>query len=175
MRIRPSGFVQVREHVEQAIKYTRSLTSELSPPILYELGLEAALEWLGEHMQAEHGFAVKFESDNKPMTADEEAGIFLFTAVRELLVNIAKHAQAEHVHLSVRKDRDNIVVEVEDDGKGFSIAGHEGRLGGFGLFSIKERLQYLGGHMEISSSPGKGTLIVLSAPSKMKEKSARGG
>lgn len=166
---------EVRQHVEQAIKYTRSLTTELSPPILYELGLEAALEWLGEQMQEQHGFEVSFESDNQAKSIDEEAGIFLFTSVRELLVNIAKHAAARHVRLSIRKGQEDVVIEVEDDGKGFSSAVAGERLGGFGLFSIKERLQHLGGRMDISSSPSHGTLITLSAPARMKKKGTRRG
>jgi PAS domain S-box-containing protein len=166
---------EVRQLVEQAIKYTRSLTSELSPPILYELGFEAALEWLGERMQEQHGFTLTFESDNEPKSVDEEAGIFLFTSVRELLVNIAKHAGASSVRVSVRKNGEDIVIEVEDDGVGFSTTEADWRSGGFGLFSIRERLQHVGGLMEINSSPGSGTLIKVSAPSKMKKKSTRRG
>jgi PAS domain S-box-containing protein len=165
---------EVRHLIEQAIKYTRSLTFELSPPILYELGFEAALEWLGEQMQEQHGFVFTFENDNEPKQMDEEIRIFLFTSVRELLVNTGKHAGATCVTVAIRKSGDEVVIEVEDNGVGFSPAGYERGFGGYGLFSIRERLKHLGGRIEINSSPGKGTSIRLTVPSKTKKHQRRG-
>ena len=162
-----------RQLVEQAIKHTRSLTSELSPPILYELGFEAALEWLGEQMQKQHGFAFTFDNDNQPKPVDEEMRIFLFTAVRELLVNIVKHAGARNVRVSVRKKSDDIVIGVEDDGVGFLTTEPDWGSGGFGLFSIKERLRNLGGRIDIDSVPGQGTRIMLSVPSRVRSKNTK--
>ena len=158
---------EVRRLVEEAIDRTRSLTFELSPPVLHELGFGAAVEWLGERMEKVHGFKFSFSHGDEPRAVDEEVGIFLFTSVRELLVNIAKHANATSVEVSIRKDGEELVVEVRDNGQGFLPSRADLRSRGFGLFSVRERLQHLGGHMQIDSTPGKGTVISLSAPARM--------
>lgn len=158
-----------RQHVEEAINRARSLTSELSPPILYELGIEAALEWLGERMQKQHGFGFTFDGGNGYMPLDEEVRIFLFTSVRELMVNIVKHAKAQHVRISIKKTGGDVVVGVEDDGVGFLARETGWGSSGFGLFSIRERLRHLEGHLHIDSAPGGGTRIILSVPSRIKK------
>ncbi|MCX5807862.1 MAG: PAS domain S-box protein [Proteobacteria bacterium] len=158
---------EVREHIEQAIRYTRSLTFELSPPILYELGLEAALEWLTEQVHEQHGIQYEFENDNHPKPVSDEIRVFLFTAVRELLVNVAKHAGAQKVKVTVRRIGDTISIHVADDGVGFSVSRMNSYLDknkGFGLFSIRERLSHLGGQMDIRSQRGRSARICLVAP-----------
>jgi PAS domain S-box-containing protein len=168
---------EVRGFVEQAIEYTRSLTFELSLPILYELGLEPALEWLGEQIQEQHAIRSSFETDGEPKPVDDEIRIFLFTAVRELLVNVAKHAKADRVRISARRDDGDIVVQVWDSGAGFDSSrmgfGPAGDAGGFGLFSIRERLRHLGGRVDIKSQHGEGTTITLMAPLNLRK--SRGG
>ena len=161
---------EVRNHIEQAILYTRSLTFELSPPILYDLGLEAALEWLAEQIHEQHGIGFEFESDNLYKPVNDEIRIFLFTAVRELLANVSKHARANKVKVTVRRLDNCISIHVTDDGVGFNAAKMSFYLDenrGFGLFSIRERLHHLGGQMDIRSQKGKGTRVILSAPLKL--------
>jgi PAS domain S-box-containing protein len=158
---------EVWDYIEQAIRYTRSLTFELSPPILYELGLESALEWLTEQVQAQHKISCDFESDGRPKPLSDEMRVFLFTAVRELLVNVVKHARAGRVKVSVRKVRDAMSIHVADDGTGFNAARMRSNVEenkGFGLFSIRERLHHLGGQMEVKSQKGRGTRAILVAP-----------
>lgn len=158
---------EVRGFVEQAIKQTRSLTFELSPPVLYELGLEAALEWLGEQIEQQHHIECQFEADPHPKPVNDEVRVFLFTAVRELLVNVAKHAKAQKAKVTVRRLNDHMSIHVADDGSGFNAARMTFYLDenkGFGLFSIRERLHHLGGQMEIKSQRGRGTRVVLLAP-----------
>jgi PAS domain S-box-containing protein len=158
---------EMRGHVEQAIQSTRSLTFELSPPVLYELGLEAALEWLGEQVEKQHGIKFGFENEARPKPVRDEIKVFLFTAVRELLMNVAKHAEAMTVKISVERSGTDIIIRVIDDGAGFfpSRAGSFAeRHKGFGLFSIQERLHHLGGSMEVKSKRGKGTKVTLVAP-----------
>jgi len=160
---------EIREYIEQAIRYTRSLTFELSPPILYDLGLEAALEWLTEQIHEQHGLDYEFENDNYLKPVNDEIRIFLFMAVRELLVNVAKHAQARKVKVTVRKIENDISIHVADDGVGFNAAKmhfYFDENKGFGLFSIRERLHHLGGQVEIRSQKRRGTRIVLNAPLK---------
>ncbi|HEY3277851.1 MAG TPA: PAS domain S-box protein [Syntrophorhabdaceae bacterium] len=158
---------EVRGLVGLAISHTRSLTFELSPPVLHELGFVSALEWLGEQMEKTHGFRFVFQNDPEPKIIDKEVGIFLFTSVRELLVNVAKHAEARTVWVSLRMKGEEIVVEVRDDGRGFPPAKADVRSRGFGLFSIRERLRHLGGRILIESNAGMGAAVTLSAPAKM--------
>ncbi|MCX5806165.1 MAG: PAS domain S-box protein [Proteobacteria bacterium] len=160
---------EVREHIEQAIRYTRSLTFELSPPILYDLGLEAALEWLTEQIHEQHKIDYEFENDNQFKPVNDEIRIFLFTAVRELLANVAKHAHARTVKVTVRKIESNISIHVADNGVGFNAAKmnfYFDENKGFGLFSIRERLHHLEGQMEIRSQKNRGTRVILYAPLK---------
>jgi PAS domain S-box-containing protein len=162
---------EIGELIDQAIQYTRSLTFELSPPILYELGLEAALEWLAEQIQEKHGIQIGFEDDRQLKPTNEGIRLTLFKATKELLINIVKHAQASKAKVSIWREDNSIRIRVEDDGVGFSTSeGRElGKTTGFGLFSIRERLKNYGGHLEVHSEPGKGTRVTLVAPLDQKE------
>lgn len=153
--------------VKQALADTRALTFDLSPPILYELGLEAACEWLAEKTQARHGITVAVEDDGNPKPLGEDIGIILFRAVRELLHNVAKHAQAQNARITIHRDGSNIRVRVADDGVGFDPTEPDPNPninGGFGLFDLRERLDYFGGRLDIDSGLGRGTRVTLVAP-----------
>jgi len=161
---------EVREHVAAVIKYTRSLTTELGCPVLYELGLEAALEWLVEKTQQDSQLICAFEDDRLPKPLDEDVKVALFTAARESVVNIVKHAKARIAKLSVRREQAKVCVTIQDDGVGFEPSEAISRVyrtHGFGLFSIRERLDFLGGAVEIDSAPGRGTTVTLRAPLKL--------
>ncbi|MCX5719401.1 MAG: ATP-binding protein [Nitrospirae bacterium] len=150
---------------------------ELSPPILYELGIEAAVEWLAEQIKEQHNIMVEFEDDNQSKPLDDDIRVLLFQAVRELLVNVVKHSQAHKAKVSVQKDGGNIRIHVEDNGIGFDsskIYSYSDRTRGFGLFSIRERLDYLGGYFTIASEPGYGTRVTLGAPLKNNKESIKG-
>ncbi|MCK5010763.1 MAG: ATP-binding protein, partial [Deltaproteobacteria bacterium] len=158
--------------IEQTIKETRTLTFELSPPILYQLGLEAALEWLIEQMQEQYGMTICFEDDKRSKPLDESVLILLFRAVRELLINITKHAKAQNVKVTARRDGENIKIFVEDDGVGFTVSKNGSsnhKNDGFGLFSIEERLDSLGGYLEIESEVGRGACVSIIAPLNSKK------
>jgi signal transduction histidine kinase len=158
---------EIHNLVAQAIGSTRSLTFELSPPVLYELGFEAAVEWLVRQMRERHGLSTEFKGDGKAKPLDNDVRVLLFQAVRELLVNVAKHAKAHNVEVSTRRVGDEIRVNVEDDGVGFDISKigtHGYKTDGFGLFSIRERLGHIGGHLNVESKPGHGTRVTLVAP-----------
>jgi len=158
---------EARRLVEQTLEDTRSLTFELSPPVLYELGFEPAVQWLVDHFQEQHGMQFDFEDDGQTKPLAEDVRGILFQAVREAFVNILKHAEAEQVTITARLDGENICVCIRDDGVGFDLAeigSRTGRERGFGLFNIRERLRHLGGRLEIRSSPGKGTEMTLWAP-----------
>jgi signal transduction histidine kinase len=153
--------------LEQAIRDTHSLTFKISSPILYELGLEAALEWLAEQFQKDHGISSRFISDGGTDHLDDDVRVLLFQAVNELLVNVVKHARARNVEVALRREGAHLKVEVGDDGVGFQISRTEPHLRercGFGLFSIRERLCPYGGVLEVQSEPGAGTHIILTVP-----------
>ncbi|MGA7578394.1 MAG: CHASE3 domain-containing protein [Desulfobaccales bacterium] len=153
--------------LEQTISDTQSLTFQISSPILYELGLEAALESLTEQIQQEHGISARFVSDGQPTPLDEDVRILLYQAVNELLVNVVKHAEAQNLKVSIRREGGKLLIEVADDGVGFLVPEPEGRDrkgSGFGLFSIRERLRAFGGLLKVQSSPGAGTRVTLMVP-----------
>ena len=163
------AITDVRNLIEEAIQETRSLIFEISSPILYELGLEAALEWLAEQTEKRHGLQCRYQDDAHAKPLDDDIRVLLFQAVGELLVNVAKHADASRVMISTHREGNRIRVVVEDDGKGFEaseIAARWGKNQGFGLFSIRERLRHVAGALTIISRPGAGAHIVLSAPLK---------
>ena len=157
---------EVQALVEEALEETRSLTYQLSPPILYQLGLEAALKWLCESMQKRYGYAVTFTRQGESGALAEESSVLLFSAVRELLVNVAKHAAASKVSVRLHWQESQVEILVRDDGKGF----HRSGLGlpesqnGFGLFNIQERASDLGGRLGVRSEPGKGTAARIHLP-----------
>jgi PAS domain S-box-containing protein len=153
--------------LDQSIQYTRTLIWELYPPVLHEIGLEAALEWLAEEFQERHGIRVRFEDDEQPKPNDEDVRILLFQAVRELLMNVIKHAHASQAIVAVRRCDEQLEIRVEDDGVGFDMEHVRVRVGpegGFGLFSIQERLDVIGGSFKLRSSPGAGSQVTLRAP-----------
>jgi len=167
---------EIRKVIAEIIESTRSLTFELSPPVLYELGFEAAVEWLVRQAREQHGLSTEFKGDGKAKALDDDVCVLLFQAVRELLVNVAKHAQARNVMVSTRRVGDEIRVKVEDDGVGFDmsrVSSRDYKTGGFGLFSIRERLSHIGGHLDVESKPGHGTRVTLVAPINHKGGSAK--
>jgi len=157
----------IRQFIEQTIQDTRSLTFELSPPVLYELGLEAALAWLVSQIQKKHGLRIELKDDGRPKPLHKGCRVIAFQAARELLFNIVKHAQTKSATIAIRRDDDAVRIDVEDDGIGFNASEFEsfdaGSMG-YGLFSVRERLHPLGGRMEIHSQPGHGTRVTMVVP-----------
>jgi PAS domain S-box-containing protein len=158
----------LREQVERAIEQTRNLTFEMSPPELYTLGLGPALEELTQRFSAERGLPCFIDVADDSYSLNDQVKILLYRSVRELLINAAKHAQAQAAQIAVNRAGDNIQIVVEDDGIGFDTSrldrSRKMKTPGFGLFSIRERLGQMGGKLEINSRKGKGTKITLTAP-----------
>ena len=150
--------------IEVTIREVRTLIFNLSSPLLYEVGLKAALEQLVEQFQDEHGILISLEDDELPKPIDIDGSVVLFQAVRELMLNVVKHARARHIRVSMNCRNNSIEITVQDDGAGFDVsrnAFRPGREGGYGLFSIRERLEYLGGSLAVESLPGRGTRAAL--------------
>lgn len=156
-------FAAVAE-MEKLLQETRSFTFDISPPILYEVGLSAAIEARCEHLQATHGIKCTFKSEGEESDIGEDKKILLYQMVHELLVNVIKHAEASRVLVIIRWGMKNIQIIVEDDGNGFILANTKKSNSGMGLFSIKERLRSVGGKVKIVSTPQKGTTVSLITP-----------
>jgi signal transduction histidine kinase len=159
---------EVEELLAESIEATRSLTAELSPPILREQGLSAGLTWLAEWMKDRHHLLVDLTVDLGLTPASEDVGALLFESVRELLFNVVKHARVRSAQVNLCRVKDNeLQITVSDRGVGFDAASVNPpgfSRGGFGLFSISERLSLMGGRVEIETSPGRGTRVRLMAP-----------
>lgn len=159
---------RVDELLDESIQASRSLTTELSPPIVYQADLPGVLRWLARWMYGKHGLEVEVRVDEETDPQAEETRIVLFHAVRELLLNVAKYARVNQATVRLEGSEDNYVrVSVQDKGVGFDpgqMDMQQQASGGFGLFSIQERLIMLGGRMEIQSAPGAGTKVTLWAP-----------
>jgi PAS domain S-box-containing protein len=162
--------------LQECVEVSRSLTVELSPTILHEAGLEAGLEWLARWMKEKHGLEVELDI-RRPVTVDrEELRILLFESVRELLFNIVKHAGVKSAGVGVFCSDDHVRIVIRDEGVGFSPC----KLGprtdqtdtGFGLFSIRERLELLGGTMAVETAPNHGAVFTLTAPLQNEKRSA---
>ena len=158
---------KIRQFIDQTIQDTRTLTFELSPPVLYELGLEAGLEWLVNQIQKKHHIRIELNNGDQFKVYDESCHVLIFQATRELLLNVVKHAQAKNVVVSFRKNEETTRIEIIDDGVGFNTKEFDssgiGSLG-FGIFSVRERLNPLGGNLEIESEPGRGTRASIVLP-----------
>jgi PAS domain S-box-containing protein len=161
------SIAEIRQAIETSIQEVRTLTFQISPPLLYELGFEAALDWLCEWALDTHGLEVQLQDDWEQDELAEEIRSTLFQAVRELLINIAKHGQTKKAEISLRKSVGDMILQVTDRGAGFDVtklAVKKVNKGGFGLFNIRQRIGYLGGEFRIESEPGKGTRVTLVVP-----------
>jgi CheY-like chemotaxis protein/anti-sigma regulatory factor (Ser/Thr protein kinase) len=157
---------QLTELLDEAIDSSRSLSHELSPQVLYEAGLGPALEWLAPRMENQHGLRIYVAAEEEAEPDAEDVKVLLFQAVRELLMNVVKHAGVDEAWMRMRhEDGDRLRLEVEDRGPGFDPEQTDKGDGGeqLGLFGIRERLRALSGEMKIDSAPGEGTRITLFA------------
>lgn len=147
----------------------RSLIFDLSPPVLYDLGLRAALSWLLEDFQKRHGIRIELTDDGAEKPLDEAATVLIFRAVREFLTNILKHAGVATATVALCRVDDEIGIEVGDHGIGFDPDGADAHApdGGFGLFSVREQIHRLGGSVNVRSAPGHGTRVSLRVPLKV--------
>lgn len=163
---------EIRDLIGQAIRYTRSLTYELGLPILYDLGLRAALEWLAEQMQERHGLVIRVHRDQESGHLPEATRILVFRVVREILTNVVKHARATEAEVYIQERGPYLHIEILDNGVGFDaseLTSKAGKTFGYGLFSIRERLTSIGGHFKIASSPGSGTHVTIIVPLEKQE------
>jgi len=136
--------LDIGELLKEAIHKSRKLTYDLSPPVLYELGLIEAIEYLLEKMKEDHGLDVVFKKTEGFPGLPEENIILIYRSINELLTNVVKHADASSVEIGIEISKNQLCFFIKDNGKGFNteiLNKHSLRGKGFGLFSIKERLE----------------------------------
>jgi signal transduction histidine kinase len=141
----------------------------LVSPVVSELGIQKGIDnWLKKEVTEKHGLQTAFYGKEKPLFLEKDVETVLFRSVKELLVNTVKHAQAARVSVTVEQAGGQVLISVEDDGAGFdpSKLDQEDATPGFGLFSIRLRLQEIGGTLDIVSYPNQGSRVQLTAPLK---------
>lgn len=156
---------EILQLIEQTITETRTLTFELSPPILYELGFDQAIKWLIDQFKQKHNINITLLDDGSVKPFDSNIRFFLFQAVRELLINIAKHSQTDRAKITLTRYNDKLKISVTDKGIGFSDTSTGNS--GYGLFNIRERMNHINGKFKIKSVPDHGTQVTLIAPFKL--------
>ncbi|MEN6627220.1 MAG: ATP-binding protein [Candidatus Sumerlaeia bacterium] len=156
----------VANALDEAIQDSKSLAIELSPPVLRDKGLVAAMHWLAQWMGEKHGLTVAIEAGGEIAPDCGGVCMLLFQCVRELLFNSVKHSGTHSARVAVSRSGNDIQIVVSDAGAGFdpTLIQAGASQGGFGLSSIRERIGLLGGKMEIQSAPGQGVRISLTAP-----------
>ena len=164
----PHELDHIERIIRDSIQITRTLTSELSPAVLHQCGLAAALKWLSPWCEEKYGLQVAVEVEEN-VDPGLDVSVTLFLSVRELLFNAVKYSGVKSAALRMwRNPEDGIIrIEVSDQGAGFDVEvvrAREGTTGGFGLFNIRERLELLGGGLETKSTPGTGSRFILWVP-----------
>ncbi len=159
---------EISQSLLKTIQDTKDLVFDLSSPLLNELGLHAAiLNWLEENVLSKHGIEFELVGEKVILPLSKDVKAILFRNVRELLTNVIRHAQANKIIVSVAENEKEMKIVVSDDGTGFDmhkLKEEEESMKKFGLFSIRERMEDMGGSLEIISEPGRGCKAVLSIP-----------
>jgi PAS domain S-box-containing protein len=155
------------QFLSDAIESARSLTFDLNPPILHGAGLAQSLDYLREQMKAKHGLIVNVRADEQAEPEADDIKVLLFQSARELLFNVVKHARIKTADLETRRFKEDFIqITVSDSGVGFDPKKcfKEGSRYGFGLFNIRERLDLIGGQLDIHSIPGSGSRCTITVP-----------
>ena len=159
------GIREVEEILAETRRRISSLSFQLSPPLLHDVGLVAATQWLAEDQERQFGLVVRIQKGEEP-ALDEAARVTLFRALRELLLNVIKHAKVREAHVRIWRSRDLACVSIEDSGVGFDPGAVRS---GFGLLALRDRVGLLGGSVEIESAPGAGTRAVVRVPFTLRD------
>ncbi len=162
-----TAFTDARQSLDDSIAFTRTLIAQLSPQVLYDLGLPAALAWLSEQMEQQHELRVEVVGNPTGFTLDEARAILAFQCARELLWNVVKHAATKEAQVSYELKDGALTLEVADRGRGFDLANMESRNAGsekFGLFGMRQRLELHQGRLVVESAFGRGTSVKVILP-----------
>ena len=157
---------EVRGRLREVQERTRHMISDLSPPGLYELGLVPALQWLTVYVRGHDRLHVELDATAREEVVRVEMRVLVFKLVRELLRNVVKHAGVSAARVQVRGDLERLHVEVSDQGRGFEwqMDMFGGASGGFGLWSIADRVHEVGGSFRVDTRPGGGSRFQMEFP-----------
>jgi two-component system CheB/CheR fusion protein len=156
---------EIARLLEGVVREMRSLTAQLNPPVLEQLGLVPAIEWLSEEMRKTYQLEVILDDDRKPKPLDAITASIVFRAVRELLINVVRHAQVKMVRIVTRSGDGHLTLKIIDQGNGFAPASVQSRSSvGLGLATIRERIKYIGGTLQINSERNRGTTAMVQVP-----------
>lgn len=149
--------------LNQTVKTVRRISSELRPSLLDDLGLVAAVEWHLKEFEKRLAIKTKFDGPDKELSLDDATKTALFRIMQESLTNVARHSQAKTVKVNLFQQNGDIVLRIEDDGIGFD---HEkvANKRTLGILGMRERTAMIGGKYKISSSEGRGTVVLVSVP-----------
>jgi len=168
---RDFGIREVEKILVEARQRISSLSFELSPPLLHDVGLVAAAQWLAEDLGRRYDLVVTVVAQEE-LDLDDGTSVTLFRAMRECLINVTKHSSVAVAQVQIWREGGMVRVAVEDAGVGFRS---EASQTGFGLLALRERLGQLGGSLDITSVLGSGTKVVASAPWHARADGVEGG
>lgn len=163
--------------IDETLDAMRRVAADLRPMMLDDLGLAAAIEWLVEDFGKRTGISLQLEMDmgqgqcdcdchGADCGLDTEVATAAFRIVQECLTNVARHAQAKHVLISLDCHNGKLMMLLSDDGKGISIGSENNKRNAYGIIGMRERAQRLGGNLQLFSIPGNGTAVVAIMPIK---------
>ncbi|MCU0530679.1 MAG: PAS domain S-box protein [Syntrophales bacterium] len=157
---------EAEDLIGQSIRQTRELMTDITNPVLYDMGLRAAVEALAEEVKTRQGISFACTFAGKLGSLDQELEVMIFQVVKELVQNVVKHSRARSAGIRIAEEGKSVRMIVADDGAGFDAGnvGLAGSEGGFGLFSIRERVKSYGGTIAIDSEPGKGARVTVTLP-----------
>jgi two-component system CheB/CheR fusion protein len=164
-RVSQPALDEIAQLLEGVVREMRSLTAQLNPPVLEQLGLVAAIEWLSEEMRRTYHLEVLLKDDQAPKPLDSITASILFRAVRELLINVTRHAKVKIAHVTTRLTDGHLTVKVTDHGAGFAASRSSSTIStGLGLATMRERITYIGGTFLIRSDRKHGTTATIQVP-----------
>jgi signal transduction histidine kinase len=158
---------EIVSYLDEAINESRDITYELSPPVLYEMGLIPAIEWKLDDMENKNGIKTSLIDHSNSHELSQKEQIITYRTIGELLQNIKKHSNAKNVNVSFGQANGTYKITVSDNGIGFDLETVMGKAISqkkFGLFSIMERIKYIGGEMNINTTPNIGTDVIINLP-----------
>jgi signal transduction histidine kinase len=161
--VAPAVLNDLQQTIDATIKTVRHIATELRPALLDDFGLVAALEWQVQEFGQRSGLEVQFHTNREHLDLQQDACIALFRVFQETLTNIARHAQASAIDVTLEAQTDSLLLRVRDNGRGISlneVAGDKS----FGMVSMRERVQLLAGGLDISGLPGQGTTVLVRIP-----------
>jgi PAS domain S-box-containing protein len=168
LKIIDKDLLFIEKNISEALKNSRKITYDLSPPVLYQLGIIDALEWLFEDVEVTHNIACTINSNVTSIKIDDIKSILLYRSIQEILNNTIKYANATLITVDLNRNNLGINITVTDNGNGFDTAVlnnyHYHNGSGFGLFTIKERIRNIQGKFTISSIINTGTTVTFFIP-----------